>query len=269
MIIVEELRAVEKHKIKANLHPMITEEIIPVEFKGVDAKKFYNCFGILAFTNWDAALSIDPGDRRYLVIRTKAIPRDKPYYKKLFDILERPDSVAAIGWELQQRDLKEYSAAASAPETAAKADMIAAGGPPLEQWMTENAHMWPLCARLTTVEEIAVIVPRVLADKYVYQNIATALKAAFNGVSIRIPVNGVKTSLWAINAEVEVNDELRKRARASAAGDKKMVTSCNMWLAATYVADKVKARRAAGEPLEPDLAGEDGTEAVDEFADIM
>jgi uncharacterized protein DUF5906 len=264
-IIVEELRAVDKHKIKANLHPMITQDVIPVEFKGVDAKKFNNCFGVFAMTNADAALSLDTGDRRYCVIKSDAIPRDKPaygddfdpdYYKKLFAILDRPDSIAAIGWELQQRDLGAYTAAGSAPETQAKRDMTEAGGPPLQQWMIENAGEWPLCARLTTVEEIAVIVPRVFADKFLYQNIAAALKAAFNGERIRLRVNGTQKSLWAIGADIEVSEALRERDRAMKADDKKKVTSRNMWITATYEADRIRAMK--GQPL-----------AVDEFAELM
>lgn len=253
-IIIEELRAVDKRKIKANLHPMITEEVIPIELKGVDIKKFKNCFGLLAMTNEDAALSIDSGDRRYLVVRTDAIPRDKPaygpgfdpdYYVRLFGLLERPDSIAAIGWDLLNRDLKGYSAASSAPDTDAKVDMIEAGGEPLTQWLMENAGEWPLCARLTTVEEVVAIVPRRFKDKYVDQNVAEALKAAFKGVRVRIPVNGTKKSLWAINADIEVSAALRERDKAILAegplGAK--VASRTAWLAQTYEADRIKAGR--------------------------
>ncbi|SDI54744.1 MULTISPECIES: bifunctional DNA primase/polymerase [Bradyrhizobium] len=266
LVIIEELRAVDKHKIKSNLHPMITEEVIPVEFKGVDAKKFSNCFGIFGMTNGDAALSIDTGDRRYLVIRTMAVPRDKPsygegfdplYYEKLFAILNRPASIAAIGWELRERDLGGYNAQGSAPMTAAKADMIDAGGPPLQQWMIENAGTWPLCARLTTVEEIVQIVPRRFHGAYLDQNVTTALKAAFNGARAgRIPVNGTKRHLWSINNEVEVNRLIRERDAASKAGEAVKVTNRNTALAAIYLGDLAAAKRTG--------AATDGSDGLDE-----
>jgi hypothetical protein len=256
-IIIEELRAVEKRKIKANLHPMISEERLPVEYKGVDTKQFVVCFGILAYTNEDAALSIDKGDRRYLVVRSEAIPRDKPefgsgfdvgYYTKLFDILKRPDSIGAIAWELKNRDLGSYNAAASAPMTKAKKEMTDLGGTPVEQWMIENHDKWPLCARLTTIEEIRQIMPKHLIDRYVDQNIAEALiGGAFAGARIRVPVNTIKTRLWSINNEVEVNRLIAECDAASRKADKITVANRNAALAAIYEADKVAAGK--GQPV--------------------
>jgi hypothetical protein len=253
LIVVEELRAVDRREVKDNLHPLITQERISINDKHVKLAKFLNCFGVFAMTNNDAAIQLDNTDRRYLILKTEAQPRNKPvygegwdpdYYVRLYALLDSVEAMGAIAWELRERDLGGYNAAGPAPMTSAKVEMSEAGATPLEYWMTENAGEWPLCARLTTADEIIQILPKRIVDKYTDRAVADALKSgAFNGIKLRVPVNGVKKMLWAINNEVEVNRLLRERDAAMKARETVKVTNRNAALAAIYLDDIAAARR--------------------------
>lgn len=193
MLWIEELRALDKGEVKTKLHPLITQERIRVNDKNVSAYPIENCFGIFAMTNDDAAIALDNADRRYLVVRTDAVPRDKPkcgdkydpkYYVKLYALLDSPAAIAAIAHELLNRDLGAYDGRGSAPETKAKIDMIESGLSDLECWMIENAGNYPLSARVTTIQDIIDALPKRLDHSpRVAQAIASILKHRFQARS--------------------------------------------------------------------------------------
>lgn len=263
LIIVEELRAVDKREVKDTLHDMISEDEITINSKNEKLLAMINCFGVYAMTNVDAALIIDPEDRRYAVVKTDAVPKPDAYYVKLWDLLKSKVAVEAIAYSLSKRDLTGYNGQGRAPMTSAKADMIEAGGPPLQQWMMDHAGDWPLCARLTTVDEIVDILPRRFVHGGTDKLVGEALRDAFNGVKLRLRVGGDRKTLWAINGSNfrrssgafkpyadEVNRLIRERAEAERTGDKVKVTNRNAELVAIYQADRAEARR--GEPSDFD-----------------
>jgi hypothetical protein len=171
LIVVEELRAVDRASVKETLHDIITEDVISVEKKGIDVQKIENCFGIFAITNDDAAITLDNTDRRYLVIRTdrtKAEADERAangYFEKLFAKLKDPAAIAAVAYSLMSRDLQGYSGQKAAPMTAAKADMLEAGRPDLEQFLVEKIGNYPLNGRLLKIDDIIEILPRRLENK--------------------------------------------------------------------------------------------------------
>ena len=154
LLVVEELRALDKREVKMRLHPMITQELIPINDKGIPTFKTANCFGLFIMSNEDAAIALDNSDRRYLVVRTHAKPRDKDYYDRLYELLHDQDALAAIAYELMHHDLKGYSGQARAPETKAKEDMIDAGADAWAKWMREHADNAPLCYDVLDPDEI-------------------------------------------------------------------------------------------------------------------
>jgi hypothetical protein len=256
LIIVEELRALDRADVKETLHDMISEDEISINSKMEKLLSMLNCFGIFAMTNIDAALKLDNGDRRYMIIRCDAVPKPEAYYEKLHKLLRSEVAIAAIGYALANRELGEYSGEGRAPMTSAKAAMVRAGGGPLEQWMEDNAGKWPLKSRLVAVEDIVDALPRRFRNnQYVGQNITAELKAAFAGVPVRIPVNGEKLRLWAIGAEPELMAALRDRDEAIKSRDTDKVHSRNAWLAGIYEGDKVKAGK--GQPV-GDFDDDDG-----------
>jgi hypothetical protein len=160
LIRIEELRALDKRAVSGALHDMITQDRISVNEKGLAKTEMENVFGLYATTNDDAAIQIDPADRRYLVLRTKAKPKDRDYYKMLFvDKLEDDAAMAAVAYALKTRDLKGYTAAGRAPVTSAKTAMIKAGEPALVVYIREHLiDMFPFNgARIAEYYEISAL----------------------------------------------------------------------------------------------------------------
>ena len=156
LIVIEELDAVERNVVKHSLHPLITEARTPINDKGVPTFEIENCFGIFAMTNEDAALRLTRQDRRYLVVRTHAKPREAAYYNELYEVLTSTSALAAIAHQLQQRDLGNYNGQARAPDTAAKTEMIVDARGDLEDYLHEYIETIP---DLVTVQQIISMLP--------------------------------------------------------------------------------------------------------------
>jgi hypothetical protein len=165
LLVIEELRAVDRTEVANKLHPLITQETISVNEKNLPQREVDNCFGVFAMTNNDAAITIDASDRRYLVLRTNARPKSKPYYSALYARLSDPASVAAVAYSLLQRDVGEYDGRQSAPRTKAKEMMIEAGQSDLETHIIESRDDYPFNCRLTTVKDITESLPPKLGGK--------------------------------------------------------------------------------------------------------
>src|SRR5207245_2251963 len=132
--IIEELRAIDRAEVKNTLHELISEDRISINDKNEKLFDLLTCFGLIAMTNVDAAVTLENSDRRYAVVKTEAIPKDRPgvigydpgYYSRLYALLRSPVAVAAIAYSLVHRDLEGYDGQGKAPMTAAKAAMIEA-----------------------------------------------------------------------------------------------------------------------------------------------
>lgn len=228
LIVIEEIRSLEKLKIKEALHELISENRTRINMKGIEQKEFDNCFGIFAMSNSDVAVSLDNNDRRYAITRTDAqvrygygTPKSVDYYNALYDRLDDPASVAAVAYMLKNRPLGKYSAQGPAPMTAAKQAMAVAGLSDLEHWLLDNKIMWPLNCTVCAPSDIVELLPR----KYQHNTRATglvceALARHFKGKPLKRVSCGLdradnkQRSLWQINAGVtpaqaKSNDQLR------------------------------------------------------------
>ena len=175
LIVVEELRASDKRAVKEALHDIITEDVIQIEKKGVDAIKIENCFGVLAFTNDFAALDLDNTDRRYLVIgteRTEAEAKAKEaagYFIRLFAKLDDDGAIAAVAYSLMNRDVKAlgYDGQSAAPMTTAKATMKEASMNDLDHDLVDSLIIpgHPLNGRVVCIDDVIVNLPGRLSSK--------------------------------------------------------------------------------------------------------
>lgn len=202
LIVIEELRAVERAQVKSALHDIITQDTISVNEKNMPKFEMRNCFGIIAMTNDDAAISLDQSDRRYLVLRTEAMPRPASYYETLYDTIKDPDKVAAVAYLLQTRDIGEYNGAGRAPATSAKEEMIHAGLNELEMFLIEQSHQYPLAGRLTTVQDVIEMLPKRLErHPRLTQAVSSALKIHFKAEFVGRPVlgDGSRPRIYVIN----------------------------------------------------------------------
>jgi hypothetical protein len=209
LVIIEELRAVDRNEVKNKLHDLITQETITINEKNIPVHETDNCFGIFAMTNDDAAISLDSTDRRYLVVRTDAVVRPKPYYVSLYNRLKDAASVAAVAYSLMNRKLGEYNGESSAPVTSAKEEMITAGLSDLEHWITENEGNWPFNGRIIQTADVIESLPPRLARSggRLLPNISSILKRRFGARKagqFRLS-NGQRVRLFVINGSAIMN----------------------------------------------------------------
>jgi hypothetical protein len=160
LLVIEELRVLDKQASTKRLHPLITQERIMINNKGDKTFSVDNCFGIFAMSNEDAAAKLDNTDRRYLVVRTFAEPKSEEYYRTLYATLYDPAALAAIAYELENRDLQAYDGQGRAPDTPAKTEMIEAGADAWAAWMRDNRDNPPLCYDVLSIEEIIEAMPK-------------------------------------------------------------------------------------------------------------
>lgn len=202
LIVIEELRALDSRRVKKKLHPLITQTSIRVNDKNVKRFQIENCFAILAMTNEDAAIPLEDGERRYLVIRTDTEPKEIAYYHRLYSVLQDEKLVAAIAHQLKTRDLGAYDGRMQAPMTKAKAVMVDAGLSELERWMMDNSGMAPLNRRIVSVDDVINALPgRLVNQPRLAGNIISILKARFKAKDlgqVRLDKNR-RPRLWSIN----------------------------------------------------------------------
>lgn len=222
LLVIEELRGLDKREIAQKLHPLITQVSIPINNKGEQTFTTDNCFGMLPMTNEDAAISLDNTDRRYLVVRTNATPREQVYYQKLYGLLKDKAAVAAIAYELQHRDLQGYDGQARAPETQAKQDMIEAGRSDFEQWLFEQLGNSPFDQQLISIQHdvIDMLPGRFKAgnNTSLTRQVQSFLKHHCKGESIQgqhTLSNGHRVRLWALDGKGGILKNMSVPARAA------------------------------------------------------
>jgi len=123
LVVVEELMAKGRIDMMNHLKPMITDPRISINEKYEPAQKITNNCVIVAFTNHEDALPISDDDRRYLIITSRARPRQDDYYKTLFGWLYDQDGVGIILHHLQNMELGEFEGKGKAPRTKSKDEM--------------------------------------------------------------------------------------------------------------------------------------------------
>lgn len=254
LMVIEELCALDRAEVKNRLHPMVTQERIGIHLKGKNQFKMQNCFGVFGMTNEDAALVLRPGERRFLVLRTDAVPHDLPeygegydpiYYTKLYGLLDDPEAIAAIAYYLMvEHKVGNYNGAGRAPMTQAKADMVTAGANDIAQWMIANDGTPPLNRSVTTISDVFDMIPeRLTRVRGVDKAIAKALAHHFKGAPLgKVSLgNGKRASLWAINGRVPRTVVSERTMRTPAE-----MLARNQRLAKLYLADKAHLRVVGG-----------------------
>jgi|GEM_PF-2037963 hypothetical protein len=211
LITIEELRAVDRMKVKNALHELVTQDMIAVNEKNLPVIEVRNCFGVVAYTNDEAALKLEDGERRYLVLRTDAEPKGPSYYSQLFRYLDDPEAIAAVAYLLQNWDYGAYNGAGKAPLTIAKAEMIEAGRTDLEDWLISDRAGGVLSHRIVRIESIEDAMPRDIAvgriGKSVRSTIGAVLRKHFDGVPTRLRLpDHPQRRVWLINGQKELRN---------------------------------------------------------------
>jgi hypothetical protein len=202
------------------LHPLVTQDTIPIDRKGQDPEEIANYLALMLFSNKDDALAIDNTDRRYLIVSVdmngKLEKRSDAYYVALYDLLKEADAMAAIAFELASRDLKGYSGLAAAPATEAKARMVEETRDDLELWFDEHRASFPLNCQLTTLDEIMEHIPNEIlhSTRNIRKRLARLVREKLFGESLdKVRLGGrydPQPRLWRINKETSTPTDRQK-----------------------------------------------------------
>jgi hypothetical protein len=223
MVVVEEIRNIATKQVKDNLHPWITQKDITAHDKNIRAAKMENVLAFWFMSN-KGDYPLDNLDRRYLVIESPAQihPQGTAHYLPLYDLLDDPDALGAIKYELENRQRAPgYKITGPAPMTDAKADMMVAGRGDLETWLREHR---PTC-ELVTLDDMIDGLPNALRRAGLYNTVREFVKDVCSGVALgehRLDGRGgTRVSLWAINVDDLSRAKWAARVRQLAALDRR------------------------------------------------
>lgn len=230
LAIIEEVRDSSRTGAARALQSKITEERLMVNDKNVQEYAIDDCIAYLGFSNKADAISMDDTDRRYLIVRTHAMPKldaaghsDVAYYKPLFALLSNPVALGAIAHQLLTRDLGNYSAAAPAPRTTHKTEMMNAGRSEIERWVIDEIGNPPLSFKLVSISRD--IIPEMPshatrgAHSGLSRAIADSLRRFAQGEELtpamhRLP-NGERVRLWALHGSANMLRDVEPGARVA------------------------------------------------------
>lgn len=140
MILVDEIKIDERRELIEILKPMITDNRIEIQGKGVDQDMEDNAANWLFFSNFKDAIPVDKNGRRYPVfyscLQSKAdilaAGMDKEYFIGLFRWLRDEGGVQAITHWLLNYPIQRGDLPVSAPDTSSQNEAITISRSPLE-----------------------------------------------------------------------------------------------------------------------------------------
>jgi hypothetical protein len=204
LCIIEELMQIGRREVANELRDTITESTIEVNIKNVNAHKIENYMAMMAITNHRDAMPMEESERRWLVVETFADTADAAYYNRLWPILESPDALAAIAYQLQNRNLGDYNASLPPVRTDARAQMIELSRSDLEHWLYDMQKNPPLSYQITTLTDIIEAMPQSLQKSSRLRTVLqTFVREKVNGEMLRqVRIgNGNRVRLWALNGK--------------------------------------------------------------------
>jgi hypothetical protein len=121
------------------LKDMITNPILRLEKKGVDAIYIENHLNVFLTGNQVGIFKLDASDRRFMVAEATAegIANNPEYWDRRWEWLADGAGAEAVYALLLRRDLARFNPNGMAPMTAAKQDMIEITHQPLDLWIAD------------------------------------------------------------------------------------------------------------------------------------
>jgi hypothetical protein len=186
------------------LKPFISAQktLLPVNEKHMRQWFVENFQNWLVTTNFDDALHLEEGDRRFWVHRVLTDePPPEEYFTRLHGWLANGGTQAVFGW-LLQRDISSFKPEASPPMTAAKRGMLDASQAAPIRWLREQLREGGGLAqrRIFTVRELCRL-PRNDFDAPVQEisekQVIAALKAEGFKAAHRVHFGSAVERLWA------------------------------------------------------------------------
>lgn len=145
MIIVDEIKIDERRELIEILKPMITDNVVEIQSKGVDQDMEDNPANWLFFSNWPDAIPINRNGRRYAIfysaIQNKkdmdAAGMDDVFFTRLWTWLRDGGGKQAIAHWLLNYPIERGSIPARAPETSSYVEALRNSRSPMEVTVDE------------------------------------------------------------------------------------------------------------------------------------
>jgi hypothetical protein len=244
----EEVRSLSAQAMR-KMHGWITQGRLHINEKNMPQVIIPDVIAYIFFSNKLDAIALDDSDRRYLVAETNVKPKDKAYYCDLYDLLDNPKALGAIMYQLLNRPLHGYTAAASAPYTDAKGAMIEEGATDLQSFMVSQRGHAPFNRSVVTLEEIIEAIPKQYYPRggKLRSPVKDVLRRRFNAIQYPEPIQTGPTR----------NDRNRVWIIGESPQDT-AVTAAMSWadLSAIYQAERKQGAKAADATAEQDFAEE-------------
>lgn len=146
VIVVNELRvgANDKRDLVEILKPLITDDYIETQSKGIDQEMFDNCTNWIMFTNYQDAIPINANSRRFCVMYSalqsvddlRNAGMDGDYFNRLYAWLRNGGASAVVEWLQRYPIPDEFNPAryaTRAPQSSSHAEVLEASRTPIEQ----------------------------------------------------------------------------------------------------------------------------------------
>lgn len=121
------------------IKPFITEEEIEIREMYRDPYTIRNTMNILAFSNEEVPMRLEPGDRRWYVIKSEAKQRPQDYYVKFYNHCE--NHAGGVLAFLLARDLNKFYPGETPQSTRAKDFIVDYTRSDLEQWIRAEIEL--------------------------------------------------------------------------------------------------------------------------------
>ena len=156
-------------------------EFLRINSKNVPQYEVPNLINMVFFSNFEKALKIDNGDRRFFVYACRQEPKADEWYVELWRWLNQGGDALVMKW-LMQRDVTAFQPARPAPMTADKAAIIEAGRSEIDRYIESfvRDRRGVADTALAYVEELRrsleANAPKALANRFTDDMIAGVLK---------------------------------------------------------------------------------------------
>lgn len=199
--IVEEIviKSKDKYETLNMMKPLITNDTIQIEEKGIDAKNVPNFTSYFLLTNHKDAIPIDDGDRRYCVIYSRPWSELSDDKVNKFDRLyaESKRRADALSWFLRTRPIStDFNPKGRAPGTVAKKIMVASSRSEhylIVQDMLDRFECEVINNQFVDVTHLKSLVNQSDAEKWIGdRNVSRILMHDFGYEFIKEHVNRVK-----------------------------------------------------------------------------
>lgn len=219
LVVIEELMMLGRREVANALKPIITEPNLRIRAMYRADYAIPNRVNLMAFSNHSDALPVEKDDRRWLIIESRAEPRGKDYYARLWSHIDNDASVAAVKHFLETREVR-LNPKARAPATTSKADMIEQSRADAEAIALEKFQegAWPFDCDLVKLEDVVSMVQRrVRGERNLVARMRALLRDELNAVQhARYQKPGAtNAALWSVrNHDKWAKASALDRARA-------------------------------------------------------